>query len=294
MTTQKTDALTIENEKQIIANVAGLSDLRSIVLHDRGWDSRVYSFHDGRYFFKFPRSKKVQQQYRYEIAVIEHLADRKTTGVVTPNIRWKHPKNAYFGYEGVHGSPVSEIIQQLDTVQKQSVGTALGNFLKQLHGLQLPEVRTMSTDDESQQIQRWHEQSKPTIPKYFTNAEQQRLHQLVYEIWPTTLAKLGSESVLCHGDLHFENVLYGHDGSVGVIDFGDVAYYDRSKDFIELLEDKTIFDAVQKTYGHMSQSLMQKITIRHTMIQVINLGFHAGKKDTHGMELTVEKIKAGL
>ncbi len=293
MPSQKTDIATIENEKQLIKDIAGLSGTDEIVLNNRGWDSRVYSFNNGRYFFKFPRSEKIQNLYKYEIAAIKYVADLDTD-VVVQKILWEHSYGAYFGYEGVQGSPVSEIFETLSTTQKQLIGKILGNFLKKFHELQLPDVRTMTVRDEAKQIQRWYESSKATIVQYFSDNEQQRLHQLVYGAWPAKLLELGSEPVLSHGDLHFENILYGQNGSVGIIDFGDVAYYDRSKDFLELKDDKAVFEAVLKEYDHNSPHLMEKIAVRQAMIQIINLGFHAGKEDEENIKKTVAKIKQRL
>ena len=293
MPSQKTDKTTIEREMRLIRDTAGLARTDEIILNDRGWDSRVYSFSNGRYFFKFPRSEKIQKRYKYEIAALKLLEDRDA-GVVISKILWEHPQNAYFGYEGVQGNSVSEIIETLSVSQKQSIGKALGTFLEQFHSFELPGARTMALEDESDQIQRWYKDNGPSFGKWFTGAEQQRLQQLVYEVWPAQLKKLGSESVLCHGDLGFSNVLYGHDGTVGIIDFGDVAYWDRSKDFLEIEDDKTIFGAARNVYTAFSEHLMEKITVRQAMIQIINFGYHAGKNDRVMADLTAEKIRATL
>lgn len=289
-TSQKTTQSMIEKEKQLIRKVAKLSRADDITLNDQGWDSRVYSFGNGRYFFKFPRSETVQHGYKYEIAAIKFIADLKTT-IVAQKILWEHPDNAYFGYEGVQGKSVSEIVDSLEPAQKQLIGRVLGDFLKQFHKLKLPGARTMTIEDESKQIQRWYENSLYVIRQYFTDNEQKKLRQLVYELWPSKLVELGSEPVLCNGDLHFENILYGHNGTVGIIDFGDVAYYDRSKDFLELENDKIVFEAVINSYGDSSPLLMEKIAARQVMIQIINLGFYAGKEDTRNIEMTVKKIR---
>lgn len=292
MPSQKTDPKTIQKEKQLIKDVVGLSGIEEISLNDRGWDSRVYSF-KGHYFFKFPRSEKIQNRYEYEIAAIKFIANMDTD-IVAQKILWQHPQNVYFGYEGVQGEPVSNIIEKLSAGQKRVIGETLGDFLKHFHQLELSGARTMSIEDESKQIQQWYENCKPTVKEHFTSSEQQKLHALVYEEWPSRLIELGSELVLCHGDLHFENILYGNNGEVGIIDFGDVAYFDRSKDFLELEEDEEIFKAVLGSYGNPGQNLKQKIAVRQAMIQIINLGFHIGKGDEAKIALTAKKIKADL
>jgi aminoglycoside phosphotransferase (APT) family kinase protein len=293
MPSQKTDRHTIEDEKRIVKDIAKLTSLDDITLIDRGWDSRVYSFDCGRYFFKFPRSEKIQGRYQYEIAAIKFLADLDTR-IVAQKILWEHPENAYFGYEGVQGVAVSEIMGTLKPGQKQLIGEALGDFLKQFHKLKLPGARTMTLDDEAHQIQRWFANCRQVVRTRFSVSEQQQLEELVYQIWPAKLAELGSESVLSHGDLHFENILYGNNGKIGIIDFGDVAYFDRSKDFLELENDEAIFKAVLEVYGRPDPHLIEKIALRQSMIQIINLGFHAGKEDTANIKVSVERIRSAL
>lgn len=293
MPLQKTDDYTVETEKQLIRRVANLSSRAEITLNDRGWDSRVYSFENGRYFFKFPRSEKIQKAYKFEIAANKLITNLKTD-VIVQKILWEQPDNAYFGYEGVQGKPVSEIVGSLNTAKKQKIGDVVGDFLKQFHKLKLPGARTMNLEDEAKQIQRWYGNSLGVIRQCFSDKEQDRLRQLAYEVWPAKLSELGSELVLSHGDLHFENILYGHNGSVGIIDFGDVAYYDRSKDFLELENDKIVFESVLQAYDYNDPHLAQKIAVRQAMIQIINLGFHAGKEDKANVNLTVEKIRSGL
>lgn len=293
MTSQTSGKSVVETEKQLIKELVGLENTDEISLNDRGWDSRVYSFDGHKYFFKFPRSETVQKHYKYEIAAIKFVANLETD-ITAQRILWEHPENAYFGYEGVGGQPVSELLEDLDAAQKRSIGTSLGGFLKQLHTLELPGARIMSTDDESKQIQRWYQDSKDSYGRYFSADEQKKLHELVYKTWSAQLIELGLEPVLSHGDLHFENLLYNQDGATGVIDFGDVAYYDRSKDFLELDNDQAIYEAALAVYGEDYSNFKEKIAVRKNMIQIINFGFFAGKNDTKNLDATVAKIKAFL
>jgi aminoglycoside phosphotransferase (APT) family kinase protein len=292
MHSQHSDPDTIEKEKLIIKGLANLQSTDNIELNERGWDSRVYSFDEGRCFFKFPRSKEVQLTYQYEIAAIKHMANLQTD-VKVQNIIWEHPENAYFGYEGVVGQPLNIAIQKLSEPEIQKIGTSIGKFLKELHQYKLVGARTMTTDNEAEQIEEWYEKNSNKTKHFFEEEEQKTLKHLVYEVWPSRINQLGYDPVLSHGDLHFENILYKN-GVVGVIDFGDVAYYDRSKDFIELELNKTIFDTALEAYGNSDEQLLDKARLRQDMIQIINLGFYAGKNDQNNTKLTVNKIKEFL
>lgn len=292
MPSQHTPPTTIEQEKQTIRQVANLSADTEITLNDRGWDSRVYSFEDGRYFFKFPRSERVQKGYQYEVAALKHLASLDT-GIHVQNILWEHPEDAYFGYEGVQGMPLSEAVEGLDHQQKEVIGTSIGIFLQKLHTLELPGARTVSLSDEDAQIRRWYEDALPTIQAVFTDVEQRALHALVYETWPARLESLGRDPVLCHGDLHFENILHQTNGQLGIIDFGDVGYFDRSRDLIDL-HDPTVSQAAFAAYGKSDENFMHKIQLRHEMIQIVSLGFYAGKGDEDGIERAAVRIREYL
>lgn len=293
MPVQTTSPHTIETEKKIVRDVARLSAGDEIIFNDKGWDSRVYSFGKGTYFFKFPRSEKIQHRYKYEIAAIKFMGDWDV-GVAVQKIRWEHPHDAYFGYEGVRGVPVSQVVDKLAAQEKERVGMVLGEFLRQLHTHELPGARTMTLANEADQIQRWYQNSVRAVTEYLSHDEQQRLHKLVYDTWPTKLAALGSEPALCHGDLHFENILYAPNGTIGIIDFGDVAYYDRSKDFLELEDDATLFDAALRAYGRSDKPFMEKVALRQAMIRILDLGYFVGKADKAGIERTISYLKTYL
>ena len=293
MPNQTTSLKTINNEKLIIKELASLNSISEIKLNDTGWDSRVYSFGDGQYFFKFPRSKKVQNLYKYEITALKCL-QKLDTAVVTQKIIWVHPKNEYFGYEGLQGKPLGEIINYLSAKEKTAIGINIGSFLKQLHKIKLTDARKITINNEIEQIQDWYKSSINVVKKSFTTTQQQKLNTLVYIEWPAMLKKLGSDPVFSHGDLDLKNIIYNTSVSVGVIDFGDVAYYDRSKDFLELSNSKIVYNNALRVYGYNDSIFKSKVAIRHNMIQIINLGFYSGKNDQKNMLITVNYIKKYL
>lgn len=293
MHSQNTSKAIVDSEKCIIKRLVNLSNKEEIVLNDTGWESRVYSFNNGKYYFKFPRSSKVQKVYKYEISALERL-QKLNSSVVTQKIIWKHPKNQYFGYEGLSGKSLAKSINGLAVKQKIAIGYDVGHFLKQLHLIKLNGARKKTINNELEQIQLWYKSGAEIINGYFTPKQQQKLEQLVYIDWPKKLKELGSDYVFSHGDLDYYNIIYSNKGNVGIIDFGDVAYYDRSKDFIELNNDSIIYNNALKAYDLNSLLLSQKIAIRQQMIQIINLGYFAGKKDNVNLFNTVQKIKKFL
>jgi hypothetical protein len=83
-----------------------------------------------------------------------------------------------------------------------------------------------------------------------------------------------------------------YDRQVGIIDFGDVGYYDHSKDFMGL-GDPDLLEAALVAYGE-SKYLRRKIAVRQKILYILDLPFFIGKDDGVGIRKTVAKIKAIL
>jgi len=287
MHSQKSDDITIVKEKQIIASILKLQDNNSIQLNDIGWDSRVYIVNTGEAVFKFPRSDQVRNLYTHEIAGYK-LLENINTDVILPTIKWEHENNDYFGYEGIVGTELDKVIKSLNSKEKRKIGRTIGSFLSQLHGLELP-TNTVSIQDEIDDYQNKYKLGLQVITRNFDYKEQQVLHQVFFEQLPSELKKLGSELALCHGDLGYWNMIYGVNGELGIIDFGDIRYFDISKDFIGL-KDKEILECALEIYGEKS-NLREKINLRKKILRILDLPFYIGKNDKKGIELTVESIR---
>jgi aminoglycoside phosphotransferase (APT) family kinase protein len=272
-----------------IRSAVGLPATHPIEFFDGGWDSRVYTFDNGQHFFKFPRSQKIQHRYQYEIDALT-FAETLDTDIRTPRIKWRDPHNAYFGYEGVQGQILMDSFMGLELADKQRIGRAIGSFLAQFHTLELPGARTRTVEDEIEQMQRWFGEHSPAFTQNLSPAEYKLLQSLAVTSWPAELRALGSDMVLCHGDLHFGNVLLDQDGQVGIIDFGDVAYCDRSRDFIDY-EDPTILQATLETYDHNDELFQKRLAIRQKFGQIVNIGFFYGKQDAAGLANAVGRMQ---
>jgi aminoglycoside phosphotransferase (APT) family kinase protein len=291
MLSQQTPAEVVERERQLVRKLIGLSDSDHVVLNDRGWTSRVYIVNDGQYVVKFPRGEVVRREYASEIAVLNLLAQIESP-VRVPVLRWLHPDNAYLGYEGIVGDEFAPMVALTDAETRRAVGYAVGSFLKQLHGLALEGARVMTIEDEIDEFQSKYDLASPVVTRDFTEDEQARLATLIEEEMPKELLRLGEDRALCHGDLGLWNMILQYDRQVGIIDFGDVGYYDHSKDFMGL-GDPDLLEAALVAYGE-SKYLRRKIAVRQKILYILDLPFFIGKDDGVGIRKTVAKIKAIL
>lgn len=286
MNSQHTPQAIIDHEKGIVQKLLGLP-ATAVTLRDDGWDSRVYEASDNC-FFKFPRSEKIRGRYAAEIAALELAAT--ISGVDIPVVKWRHPANDYFGYRGIAGKTLSTAAPACSAAERQAAGAVLGSFLKQFHRLKLDGAREVDLEREIAQLHEWFAACTAFIETHCPPDESKRIASLVHTTWPNELRALGRDAALCHGDFHSGNVIVADDGSLGVIDFGDVGYYDRSKDFVGLQE-PDILAATLDAYGR-TEALERKIALRRKIWCVIQLTACLGKGDERAAAEKLSQLRS--
>lgn len=291
MLSQQTPAHIVEHERRLVHALTGVSDVRRITFNDSGWTSRVYLVNDGQYVLKFPRGAEVKQEYSREIAVLK-LLERIDSPVQIPKLLWSHPDNDYLGYEGIVGREFAQVFASTDAARRIAAGRAIGGFLKQLHALKLDGAPVTTVREEIGEFQEKYAWSLSVISRDFTPAEQIKLEAMIQAELPRDLLHFGEERALCHGDLGLWNMVLRDDGQIGIIDFGDVGFYDRSKDFMGLRE-PDLLDAALDAYGD-SETLRWKIALRQKILHILDLPFFIGKEDEDGLRKTVGAIKAAI
>lgn len=291
MRSQETPQHVIDEERGIVATELGLTDHAAIAFDDEGWDSRVYLVNDGETVYKFPRSPEVIEAYGREIAALVMLGTVEGA-VATQRFRQLDPGNRYFSYHGLVGTQLSELLPSLPEDEKTRIGGRLGSFLRQLHELELADVPVVTPGDEVAEYQDKYRLALPVIEAELSEKEQQETASLFLEVLPSEMTCLGSEMRLCHGDLGSYNVIVGKDGNVGIIDFGNIGYYDQSKDFIDFWDD-TVLNAAFEAYGD-SLSLRAKTAIRIAALPAIDIVYYMNKKDSEGVATTVDRLRVVL
>jgi len=288
---QDSPAALVRRERQLVHELTGLTDDTALDFVDSGWTSRVYVCHRGEWVLKFPRAERVKREYGRERRVLE-LLESVDTSVEVPRLRWTDADNAYLGYAGIVGVELASHEAELALTDKEAVGESLGGFLRALHDLTLADLRTISLRDEIAEFQEKYERVRSVINQAFTAREQRQLDRLVTRQLPGELESLGEDLALCHGDLGYWNMIRKPDGGIGIIDWGDAGYYDRSKDFMAI-EDPQLLSATLNAYGD-SDNLRAKIATRQKVLYLLDLPFFVGKRDEAGIAKTVARIRSAL
>jgi Ser/Thr protein kinase RdoA (MazF antagonist) len=286
-----TDSDRTRAETAQVRRLLGLGDSDQVAFDDTGWDSRVYLVNGGEQVVKFARSAQTVRQYRHEIEVLEaleHAGD--DLGVITPSVRWRDPALRSFAYDGIVGCTLSSVVDGSTTEERRRIGQRLGEFTRALHQLDLPGLPRRTVRSELRSYQAKMELSRTVLERHLSRTELAALDRFALVELPGELQRLGAELRVGHGDLGPWNVIVAP-GAVGVIDFGDAAYHDVSKD-LSGFGDQVLAEAAWDAYG-AGEATRAKARLRGRALPLLDLPFHLGKGDDEEVDRCIEALRAG-
>ena len=277
------------SETATMRALTGLADDEPIVFNDTGWDSRVYLARNGEIVFKFARTDEAADQFALEAAILTTLEPLDLPCRV-PRVRWSGTDgSAYLGYLGVPGVDMSACLSVLSEAERRRIGSAVGGFLRILHEQTLDHVPMVSVAADIEDYRSRLATAAPALEQYCTPAERAAIRTFFDEELAPGLAAATEARVLTHGDLGPWNIIVGPDGSVGVIDFGDMSYHHRSKDF--WTEDPAYAAGLLDAYG-ADTTLRELIALRGRAFPIYDLPYYLGKGMTEQIIEQVNRVRA--
>ena len=214
-------------EADLVSRRFGI-DVRSAVVIDAGWDSRVLEI-NGEWIFRFPRRPQVEDWLRREIALLPELAPALPVSV--PAFELVSADPLFVGYRKLPGGPLGRDAS-LD------VARALGGFLSALHAFPLERARAAGVAGDSA---RWREDYARQLARFRENVlpllmpDERAAAVEMFDGFLQHLDRATFEAVLIHADLGPEHVLCEDGRVTGVIDWGDTRIGDPALDFASLL-----------------------------------------------------------
>lgn len=278
--------------EKVIRQTLQRADPLQIDCSDEGWDSRVYLVNGGEAVFKFPRSSiAARLSYRQEIEVLELLATPSCrSDVRLPVVRWVGADFAWFGYKGIVGTPLSQIVGEADKRTREAIGTALGEFLLKLHRAELADVPIVNTDAEIAEYTEKFRLGSVALDDALSADELRSVERFILEEAPDALRDNPPDLKLCHGDLGPWNIIVADDGATGVIDLGDACYCDPSIDFSGF-GDEVIFESAARAYG-ADERLRKRARVRSRALPLLDIPYYLGKSDVNGVRACIELVRA--
>jgi hypothetical protein len=115
--------------------------------------------------------------------------------------------------------------------EKDEIFRQMGDIFHQLHTADIPRVTNAPVYDVASSLEYFTEHYTDIVKKELSSAEQARIEE-IYQNFITTTRGVTLPSVLCHGDVHFQNLNINPatKSICGLLDFGIVCYHDPVND----------------------------------------------------------------
>ncbi|HZY99357.1 MAG TPA: phosphotransferase [Candidatus Baltobacteraceae bacterium] len=259
-----------------------------------GWDNAAFLV-GGAYVFRFPRRSVAAPLMAREIAILPLLAPHLPLAISAPRFAGT-ASGAYTwpfaGYPSFRGSPLSAV--ELDSRAYVRVATALGAFLRALHGLDATAaVAAGLIGDDIGRLDHVERMSKldgrfASLSAAGLLADPAPLVEFLNAVAPR--APRTDRLTVVHGDLYAKHVMVDAGRMVeGIIDWGDVHYGDPAIDVSIVFEvlPPEARDAFADSYGEIDEE-----TWRLARYRAI---YHAALVAHYGHRIGNEELlRAGL
>lgn len=235
-------------------------EIKKIILVDNGWDNLVVEINDN-IIFRFPKDNGVN--FNTEVQVLNLLQGRITLEI--PHIEFFGKSFTYMGYPKIQGGNLtSEILNSLNSNQKNKLTDDLANFLREVHSaISLNDARKIGVEDEN--LPSYSQSIKSVLSNKITD-------KFILDFMETTvneyegMIKEKVELVFLYNDLHTENMAFDATSNRlnGIFDFGDIMIGDVNMDFYPLYKfDPYFMKAVAEKYQELTGC---KLNLRRMVI----------------------------
>jgi aminoglycoside phosphotransferase (APT) family kinase protein len=226
-----TAELVVDEElaRQLLAQFPEL-EVESLRRFAEGWDYTIWLVNE-YWTFRFPRREIAVPGMRREIVVLPELAPLLPIPVPAPVFLGRPAEGfpwPFFGSKLLPGRELGEAM--LDDPTRVEIGRSLARFLRRLHDAEVTYELPADGNRRAEMSVR--------VPKTREQLEALEATGLWQRPAPVDQLLEAAEGLppsdavaVVHGDLHFRQVLVGHDGSpTGVIDWVDVCRSDPAID----------------------------------------------------------------
>lgn len=261
----------MEHYLKKIEKFLNLNDDDRVYLNNAGWTSIAIIINEGEYVGKFPRNNQVLEEYKQEIKIYEFLRE-KTLGIPVPELIHVEKDLEFFIYKGIPGKTLDNY-DDLTSEQMENIGACIGSFLKKFHEFKHESFLDSPLEKEIHDLQANFKECNDYLQKNLASESFELVRLFVESEFESTLRNLPYERKLCHNDLGYWNVVFDGEKKIGIIDFGDIAYSDCSRDFVGLLDEKVLEKALM-VYGRSNdKQFHEKIFTRQKALMINELPY---------------------
>lgn len=267
-----------------------------------GFDSEAFLINQS-YVFKFPRHTRAARNLYKEALILDGIKNQLPLKVPEIFFIGKSSKSdqlEFVGYEKIEGVPLNnKILDTLTEKQKDELAQELAIFFKALHKVELPiAIKGLEVDKKTKAAYEYNVIKKAAFPLLKESVQQE-----IDEVYRKILQHdYNDKKCLIHNDFGASNVYFDlmTNKICGLIDFGDVAIYDREMEFICLLFDyeegfsQVFVEKMMDYYGLKIEELQNKLAFVefYNQLENVYLGKEFGMDELFAE--SIAEIKAGL
>jgi len=219
---------------------------------DKGWDYILININN-KYLFRFPRDKKYPKEHiLIEMLLLKEL--NKISNIKLPNYEFISKNKDFGGYKIINGKEFNlRIFKNLNNKKRVEIAKQLANFLSILHNFPLNKAKELGFKKPD-----WHWNIKKGVKEFMkrketifsahlSEKEKWFIENYYKELLSLSILK---KTVLLHGDISSDHILFNKNKIVGIIDFGDSNLGDPAVDFAYFwFLDKDFVSLVYKYYS---------------------------------------------
>jgi len=202
---------------------------RSLELLGEGWDYTAFLV-DERWVFRFPRRAVVVPGTEREIAMLPSLAPLLPVAIPVPELLGRSSDDFPWPFYGARYLPGTEPGASLPNEARTALARPLARALRALHdpaalplGAALP-FDPMGRVDMAVRVPRTRDSLAAIADLWQAPAEAEELLACALELPPP------EPRAVCHGDLHFRQLLVQGDALTGIVDWVDLCRSDPGVD----------------------------------------------------------------
>lgn len=241
-------------------------EIETIQFLNAGYDSEAYLINE-QFVFKFPRHAIAAKNLYKEAHILIEIGDQLPIKVPTVHflgVSENDRQMAFVGYERILGEPLTtEIVQSLSDEVLAALAKEIAAFFKALHAIKVDQLdKSLKLTKRDKCLKEFEVIESVVFP-----IVSEEMKEKINTIYKRILANdFQDTTCLVHNDFGASNIFFDTETNkiCGIIDFGDIAIYDRDIDFVCLLQgqeegfDQKFVDKVLAYYGYNDFEILEK------------------------------------
>ena len=208
--------------------------IRSIKSVTTGWCNDVIILNK-KIIFRFPKDKDAEDRLLLESSVLDYFRDKVNVDI--PNYTYMPLSKKFAGYNMIEGSALTkQFVGKLSKQERASLVDSLADFISEVHSTKKTHVKHLKIPFDNGEIIS-KETARKVKKRVFPLLTKKEIAD-IEKFTPIMLERMAEMKGYgyTHNDLRGNHMFFNQKSRrLGVIDFGDFAWFDKAKDFSELI-----------------------------------------------------------